>query len=790
MNEEKIELDITTLLPGIYSDQDDCIQRLKVQLGDHEGIQHAHLNRKDSSSELCLHYDPSILSESHVQKLAERTGARITKRYRHTVIPIVGMDCSDCVVVLEHALSRVEGILRVEATFLEAELSVEYDSRIISRRAIEGRIQGLGYGVRRQGLRRWFKENSELLISLLTGFFLLLGWVGEQWLGLPSAVVQASYLLAYVTGGLPIARHALQHIIRERYFDTDLLMVLAALGAAVLGHWAEGALLLFLFSLGHALEGRAMDRARQSILALSDLRPKTARVRRSGSEIILPVETVEIGDLVLVPPGAKIPVDGIVEHGASSIDTSSITGESLPVDVKEDDQVFAGTVNGEGALEVRATRLARDSTLARVIQLVEQAQSEKSSTERLSDRIMRFLVPAILIIVLLVIIIPPLFGMPFEDSFLMAMALLVAASPCALALGTPSAILAGLARAARGGVLIKGGAQLENLGLIKAMAFDKTGTLTKGSPSVTDVIPVAPCDEKDVLRLAASVELHSAHPLAQAVVNEAHARQLDLPDAHSVQAKTSIGIQAVVAGHEVWVGRAGQDPNGQHHIPESFNDTIHELEAQGKSIIALFTGTNLTGLIAIADEVRSEARGTIESMRDLGLRQLLMLTGDNSRAAAYIADQVGLDEYEAELLPEDKLYALKVLEADQGSVGMVGDGVNDAPALAAATVGIAMGGAKTEAALETADVVLMADDLSRLPFAVGLGRKTRWIVIENLVIALGVMLGLTALILLNLAGITLAIILHEGSTLLVVFNSLRLLGHRDRKSPQLQTLSE
>ncbi|HNC08122.1 MAG TPA: heavy metal translocating P-type ATPase, partial [Anaerolineales bacterium] len=565
-----------------------------------------------------------------------------------------------------------------------------------------------------------------------------------------------------------------------KHFDTDLLMVMAALGAAFLGEFAEGALLLFLFSLGHALEERALDRARAAVRALADLAPKTALVRRDGKEQELPVESLQLEDVVIVRPGVRIPVDGVILIGNSGVDQASVTGESLPVDKVPGDQVFASTVNGEGALEVKVTRLAKDSTLARVMKMVEEAQAQKSPTQQTVEKFERVFVPAVLIVTALVIIVPPLLGFPFHESFLRAMTLLVAASPCALALGTPATILAGVAQAARNGVLVKGGAHLENLGRLKAIAFDKTGTVTHGRPEVTDLVvfPDSGWKEDDVVSLVAGAESRSAHPLAQAVVRSAQSLPVSVMD--EVESLTGRGLRAVSNGKTIWIGNRKLMDEAMVTIPADALQKADTLQQSGKTLMWIAEDKTVIGLIALADTLRHEAAPTMKALKQTGVAHTIMLTGDNTRSASAIAKEIGLTEYRADLMPADKLTVIRDLVKEYGQVAMIGDGVNDAPALANATVGIAMGGAGTDVALETADVALMGDDLSKLPFAVGLGRATRNIIVQNLFISLGVIALLIVTSLTGIVSIGIAIVFHEGSTLVVVANALRLLGYKEK----------
>ncbi len=621
----------------------------------------------------------------------------------------------------------------------------------------------------------WITEHRELLLSGLAGLLLLAGWLAGRadaprafWLGL--------LLASYAAGGFYTVQVAWEGI-RKRRFDIDSLMIVAAGGAAALGAWAEGALLLFLFSLGHALEHMAMERARKAIEALAELAPKTAIVQRDGKEIEVAVEALQRGDRVIVKPGQRLPADGQVASGNSAVDQAPVTGESMPVEKQTGDKVFAGTINGEGALVVEVTKLASESTLARMVKMVAEAQEQISPTQRFTDRFEKIFVPVVLIGAVLLIAVPPLLGYPFAESFYRAMAVLVAASPCALAIATPSAVLSGIARAARGGVLIKGGAHLENLGVLTAIAFDKTGTLTIGKPKVTDVVAISG-DEAQLLTLAAAVESRSAHPLAQAVVTEAQGRGLTWAEAGEVEAVSGKGVRADYSGQKIAIGNVKMFDGTT--IPEAVQQHVSRLQAEGKSIMLIQSNGQFLGVLALADIPREAMKQVLERLHQLGIKKTIMLTGDNEGVARAIATAVGLDEVKAGLLPEDKVKAMEELGQRYGQVAMVGDGVNDAPAMARASVGIAMGGAGTDVALETADVALMADDLSKLPFAVALSRASRRIIRQNLYVSLGVVALLIPATLFGWAGIGLAVLVHEGSTVVVVINALRLLAYKEK----------
>ena len=768
---EKCTLDLSLVLPDIPDERDACVGRL-TELLLAEGMEKVHLVREDGAARLCLHYDPQRFSVSRVRELAQAAGAKIGNRYRHESLRIDGMDCPTCATVIEHALQRTDGVLEASVSYAAERLRLEFDSEKIDRPAIVRRIQALGYAVLEEGREAgWFAEHRELILSGVAGLLLLAGWLTGL-AGAPQGLALGLLLGAYAAGGFYTLRDAWQSL-KTRRFDIDTLMIVAAAGAASLGAWEEGALLLFLFSLGHALEHMAMDKARAAIEALAQLAPKTALVQRNGAEIEVRVEELLRGDRVVVKPGSRIPADGQVASGESAVDQSPVTGESMPVDKRPGDKVFAGTVSGEGVLLVEVTRLARESTLSRMVEMVAEAQTRKSPTQRFTDRFERIFVPVVLAGAGLLIVLPPLFGFPFAESFYRAMAVLVAASPCALAIATPSAVLSGIARAARGGVLIKGGEHLENLGGLTAIAFDKTGTLTVGKPRVTDVVALDR-SEADLLKLAAVVESRSAHPLAQAVVAEAKARGLSWNEAGQVESVTGKGLRAEVDGQKLAIGNARLFES----IPEAVRQQVERLEAEGKTTMLIQADGRFLGILGLADTPRTGARKVLMRLHEIGIGKTVMLTGDNERVGRAIGDAVGLDEVKSNLLPEDKVKAMEELGQRYGQVAMVGDGVNDAPAMARATVGIAMGGAGTDVALETADVALMADDLSRLPFAVALSRASRRIIRQNLWVSLGVVTLLIPATLFGWAGIGLAVLVHEGSTLVVVLNALRLLAFR------------
>ncbi|MCL1125681.1 heavy metal translocating P-type ATPase [Shewanella surugensis] len=759
------------ILPDIIGDQDACIAKLESLLQSHSGVEKAHITRTEDKTGICVHYNPEVLTLKQTQALIALSGAKLSQQFQHMSLHVKGMDCTDCAIIIEHALTRLEGVIAAKVSYSGSQLRLEFDSNVISYKKIAQKISKLGYKLSDQNeTKTWWQENRELAISLFSGVLLLLSWIIDKYnpgLGTSLAIT------AFVFAGWLTFRDSLQTIMQKR-FDIDVLMLFAAIGAATMGLWAEGALLLFLFSLGHSLEHKAMDRARQAVKALADLAPKTALINRDGVEQEVPVETLQLDDLVIIKPGQHIPVDGIIISGTTTVDQAPITGESIPVDKQAEDSVFAGTINGDGNIQVSVTKLTENTTLNRMVRMVLEADTQKSPTQQFTNRFVKYFVPSVLVLVVGFIFIPPLvFNMPWGEAFYRAMSILVAASPCALAIATPAAILSGVARAAQKGVLIKGGMHLENLGRIKAIAFDKTGTLTQGKPEVQSIRTLNG-DEESLLTIAASLERLSTHPLAKAIVDLAEQRQLTLLAVEDMQSVTGKGLSGQLDGKTLLVGSLRLFET----IPAEIEGSVSELESLGYTTMIVKHGDEWLGIIGLADTVRSESANAIKGLLATGLEKTIMLTGDNSAVANAVAKKVGISEVRANLLPEDKLTEITRLEKELGYIAMVGDGINDAPAMARATVGIAMGGAGTDVALEASDVALMADDLTRLPFAIGLSRSAQKIIRQNLAISLSVVAFLLVATMTGFAGLGLAVTIHEGSTLVVVANALRLLRHQ------------
>jgi len=820
----KFALEIPIVLPQIPDESDACVQRLTAELAGRSGIEEAHvvLATPGQPARLCVHYDPELLSLSRIRELVQAAGARLTERYGHLLWELEGVGHQRRARTISERLREIPGILEAEANAAGL-LRVEFDREQTSEAAIVQELTQLGVrqtgdadkptaapGTKYPARKReqpadhdhdhahggLLGANSELIFALACGALLGTGYLIEKLAGLPAWVPTACYVTAYFFGGFYTLREAIDSL-RVKRFEIDTLMLVAAAGAAALGAWAEGALLLFLFSLGHALEHYAMGRAKRAIEALAELAPDTATVRRGGQTMVIPVEELAVGDVVIVRPNERLPADGFVIKGSSAIDQAPVTGESIPVDkepvvdpaaaranpdsVAAESRVFAATINGGGAIEIEVTRRSNESALAKVIQMVSEAETQKSPTQRFTDKFERVFVPAVLILAVTLLFAGVVVDEPFRDSFYRAMAVLVAASPCALAIATPSAVLSGVARAARGGVLIKGGAPLENLGSLKAIAFDKTGTLTEGRPRITDVVPIRDVTEEELLSVAVAAEATSDHPLAQAIVKDGRERlggSLPL-SATDLRSFTGRGVTATVDGETVWIGKA--EMFGADGVPALGPDAaqaIGRLRENGRTTMAVRKGDRDLGAIGLMDTPREAAKSAIKELHALGIVRMIMLSGDHQKVAEAIARDVGLDEAWGDLMPDDKVEAVRKL-AGEDKVAMVGDGVNDAPAMAKATVGIAMGAAGSDVALETADVALMADNLSHLPFVVALSRHTRAIIRQNVFVSLGVVALLVPATILGL-GIGPAVAVHEGSTLVVVINALRLLAFKRR----------
>ena len=641
-----------------------------------------------------------------------------------------------------------------------------------------------------------FGKNTELYFAVLSGVTLITGFLIEKFTEVSESIPFVLYILSYIFGGYFTLKEAITKIAKGE-FEIDFLMLVAAAGAAYLGEWAEGALLLFLFSLGHALENYAMGKAKKSIAALTDLAPKTALLKKDGDTVEVGIEELKVGDIIVVRPNSKISADGVIVKGNSSVDQSPITGESVPVDklpienpekeytsksdIPAENRVFSGTINGNNTLEIKVIKAAKDSTLNRLVTMVQEAQNQKSPTQLLTDKFERYYVPAVIILVIALNFAFLVIDETWSESLYRSLAVLVAASPCALAISTPSAVLSGVARAARGGVLIKGGRPLEDLGELTALAFDKTGTLTEGKPKLTDVQSFGDIEEKELLGIAVSVEELSDHPLAKAVVRDGMkkvGKDLKIPDADDLEAVQGKGIKANYQGNTIYIGNLELFEDIDKGVPSEVSEKVRGLEGEGKTTMLIKRGDEFIGMLGLMDTPREKAKETLAQLKKLGIKKMIMLTGDNQKVADAVAREIGLTEALGSLLPEEKVEAIKNLARQENKLAMIGDGVNDAPAMANSTVGIAMGAAGSDVALETADIALMADKLETLPFAIGLSRKAKSVIKQNLWVSLGVVALLIPATIMSWASIGVAVAIHEDSTLIVVINALRLLGYK------------
>ncbi|HVO42467.1 MAG TPA: cation-translocating P-type ATPase [Aggregatilineales bacterium] len=712
-----------------------------------------------------------------------------------TTYRIHGMDCADCALKIEKGVGKLEGVRAACVDFATSRLTVDGD---VSAEAVEGRVQALGYSVINEsgpvgakhsgviGFWDYLVSRPETRFPIAGGALILLALAASA-LGLADLPRTLLLVLAMIVAGYPTARKGIVTLIVNRDFSIDLLMTIAAVGAVLIGETLEAATVIFLFAIGEALEGYTADRARDSLRGLMALAPLTAIKLDGESERIVGVDSLQVGDTILVKPGERIAMDGIILTGESAVNQAPITGESVPVYKAPGAEVYAGTINGEGMLRVTVSRLAADNTLSRIVHLVEEAQSVRAPSQRTIDRFARLYTPAIVLIAMLIATIPPLlFHAPLLDGpeighgwLYRALSLLVIACPCALVISAPVTVISGITAAARRGVLIRGGAHLEALAQVRAFALDKTGTLTHGEPVVQQArsidcktgVPCADCD--DVLALASAVEQRSTHPLAKAVVSAAGARGLigAYPPAESVEALAGRGVRGKVGERLVTLGSHSLF-DAEHPHSSEFCDMVSSAETNGETAMLLCNGDRVQGFISLSDAVREDSKAAIADLKKLD-ETTVMLTGDNASAAALVGRELGIDAIRAGLLPADKVAVLRDLMATYKQVAMVGDGINDTPALAAATVGIAMGGAGSAQALETADIALMADDLTQLPFAVRLARFTRSLILQNVWISLGMKVVFLLLALIGGVSLWLAILADVGVSLLVTLNGMR-----------------
>ncbi|HMO05334.1 MAG TPA: heavy metal translocating P-type ATPase [Kiritimatiellia bacterium] len=739
------------------------------------------------SHQLHVAFDPARISEREVARRLERMEPYLRQRFERCLFQVGSKACEACAVRLEKRAEAIPGVRRASASFIGGVMSVQFDEAQVREQEVLDRLLNEGVKVApwrmpeaAGGAGRWWSSllasPAEAWLTVATLVFLVVGAVtpGAGW---PPVVATVAFAAAYVAGGWFGVQSAWASL-REGTVDVDLLMILAAMGAAYVGAPLEGGTLLFLFALSNVLQQAAMERARTAIHALMKLRPTEALVRRDGKLVTLGIDALVVGDRVLVRPGERVPLDGEIVLGESALDEASLTGESMPVTKRVGDPVFAGTINTSGGLEVAVTRLARDSAIARLIQMVEHAQSEKAETQRFLDKAEQVYAAGVILFVIGLIVVPLVVGdASFREVFYRAMTVMVVASPCALVISTPASILSAIGGAARQGVLFKGGLHLERAAGISVVAFDKTGTLTSGKPAVTDVLAGV---EAEVLALAAAVEVRSEHPLAKAIVAYAHARGVAVSECAGFQSLAGQGVRGRVGTDWVHVGDPRMFAREQVEGLAERMPEIERLQGQGKSCIVVTVQgarevrARVAGIIALADVIRPDAAAVVAGLKRIGIKRVVMLTGDHRRVAEAIGREAGVDEVHAELMPEDKWRIVQSLKA-AGPVAMVGDGVNDAPALASADIGIAMGAAGTDVAMETADIVLMGERLRPIVYALAISRAARRVVAQNLTFSLAVIVVLVIAALGYALPLPVGVIGHEGSTVLVCLNGLRLL---------------
>ena len=691
------------------------------------------------------------------------------------------LDCENDARAIERAMRPRTGVQSLRVMPKAGRVTVSFDPAVVSGSALREQLAASGFPPRDLSAdtgRPTPWRNPKVVTSALAGLLVLAGWLLSTIL--PETVSLAAYIAAMLIGGYYFGREGLEELLFERAIGIELLMTVAAVTAALLGAPEEGAILVFLYSMSEAAEGYTEEKTRSAVRALMDLTPKRALVRRDGRDVEIPVEELTVGQVFLVRPGQAVATDGVVVTGMSSVNQAPVTGESMPVEKQVGDDVFAGSINAEGALEVRATRTAETNTIARIIQMVEEAQERKGTQQRFVERFGKRYSPAVLVAGLLFALLPPLlFAANWATWLERATVFIVAAAPCALVISIPISMVAALGTGARNGVLIKGGIYLEELARVKVLALDKTGTLTYGEPEVTHVHMVDSTTprvtERDLLTLAAGVERASQHPVARAVLKYAVERGIAPAEVTEFQSLTGAGVTASWNERRFYLG----SPHlfaGRLKLPlDSLIGDIERLQEQGHTVILIGTEQAIWGWLAIRDRIRENARQALDAIHKLGIERIVMLTGDNERTARAVASQLGIDDVRANLTPEDKLRVVRELRASSGHLAMVGDGVNDAPALAEATVGIAMGAAGTDVALETADVALMGDNLERLVYARQLATRSQRIVRQNLVLSVLVISVLVVGAIAGMFSLTAAVIGHEISEFVVIGSGLRLL---------------
>ncbi|MBP2639617.1 MAG: copper/silver-translocating P-type ATPase,heavy metal-translocating P-type ATPase [Firmicutes bacterium] len=701
---------------------------------------------------------------------------------KKAVFQVDGITCMDCAQKFEKEVNELPGIRKASLNKLTGKLIVE---GITDLQLIQKLGQGEGYTIhlvmqkQRTKTGPPKKTNWELRRAVLSGLSLAVAYGLEKFggSGMPFLPV---YAMAIVLGGWSNFRKAVLALPRLN-FNMSVLMSVAVIGALAIGQYEEGATVAFLYAISELLEAWTMEKARRSIRQLMDITPKTARLLHVGNEIEVPVEEINVQDIMVIRPGEKIAMDGEIVKGESAINQSAITGESLPVEKGPGAEVFAGTINTYGSLEVKVTKLVQDTAIAKIIHMVEEAQAKRAPSQAFVEKFAAVYTPVVMVLAVGILFIPPLFlGYEWTPWIYRSLTLLVVACPCALVVSTPVAIVSAISNAAQNGVLIKGGIYLEEVGSLSAIAFDKTGTLTRGELVVTDIVPLGSIETDQLLQIAANLETRSEHPIAKSIIKAAQSKGGQAVPAEDFAAVPGRGVQGKISQRMVYLGNSRLF-NELGISLESVSKELDRLQAEGKTVMILGTKDAFLGMIAVADEVRQSSAATVAALKKAGIQHVIMLTGDNADTAKAVAAKAGVDEYRAELLPQDKLTAVQELLNKYGKVAMVGDGINDAPALALSTVGIAMGGAGTDTALETADIALMADDLTKLPFTIRLSRKALTVIRQNITFSLLIKAFAILAVFPGWLTLWLAILADMGATIIVTLNSLRLLRTRAKE---------
>ncbi len=756
-----------------------CTTVLTDTLEGYYGIREAQYDI--NSTQLKIAFDPRLISPERAKHIVREAGREAGARVM-SCAEKGDKACAECALAMSQGLlehyQTISNLVLNESNFQEGVIQLRVDDLMTPGEGVLAMTETIFKPHVRDVplVPKISRRQLEIAFTSITLLATILAFIGGRYT-FSDPVLTILYFIAFSFGGVYGLLDGIKAAWHEHKLDVNLLMIMAAAGATIVGQPLEGAILLFLFSLSNTLQTFALERNRRAIEKLLDLRPPMAAVRRGSRITTMAVEKVLIGDIVLVRPGERFPVDGELILGSSDVNQSTITGESLPVHKEVGDAIYAGTVNGNGALEVRTQHLAEDTTLARIVQMVEEAQNSRAQTQSALDHFEQVYAWFVVAGAALLTTIPYfLMGQDFYPSFYRAMTWLVVASPCALVISTPASILSAIANGARNGVLFKGGVHLEKTAALKVIAFDKTGTLTFGQPALTQVFPAGDLTDNELIRMVASAEARSEHPLGQAIIKEAKARNLVVPLSTEFRAIPGQGVEATVEKLRIWVGNSRFFSERGVQVPPDLDQKMREMENDGQTVMLAHTSQKWLGLLGVADRLRPNASEIIQALKAAGIERTVMLTGDNERVAQAVATQAGVDEVHAALLPQDKVQLIETLRQRYGAIAMIGDGVNDAPALAAADVGIAMGGAGSDVALETADIVLMADDLTNLPHAIHLARKSKQIIWQNLTFALAVIVVLVVSAFgLNLA-LPVGVVGHEGSTVLVVLNGLRLLG--------------